>query len=241
MKFTMDEAMKHRVVGIAVIVSIALVFLPAMIKKNNQRLEEKKIAVELPAKPPQPQMVEVNEPKVFAETKVAHVDLDTQHVLSETEEQINQHPISEPKSIQKYAQVSSPIGHEKIIAKAKDVVHPIQKKEDQTIKPKVAKKTVKKTIVSAKKKVHNVHAKASSSLTYAIQVGVFSERTNAQTFQKELGKKGYRSRLVKTSIHGKPAVKVLIGNLASADAAQQLKSKLASEKNIKGFVTKGVG
>lgn len=245
MKLTMDEAMKHRVVGVAVIVSIALVFIPAMIKKNNQRLEEKKIAVELPAKPPQPQMAEVDEPKVFSETKVAHVDLDTQHALSQTKKRVNEHPISDPEPIKQTTQVSYPNGNAKVASDTKQSIKHDRKTHAKLTKLKVIKKSDKKKVeqamVNDSKRVQKEHTKSPSLPKFSVQVGVFSERTNAQTLQKELSHKGYRSRLVKTSVRGKPAVKVLIGSLATAEAAQQLKLKLAREQDIKGFVTKGVG
>ncbi|WP_367607219.1 SPOR domain-containing protein [Legionella sp. W05-934-2] len=269
MKLTMDEAMKHRVVGIAVIISIALVFVPAMIKKNNQRLEEKRIVVELPAKPPQPQMAEVNEPQVFAETRMAHVDLDTQSVLSHTEEQVKANPISEPKPIQEASQASYPIGNGKPVSDNQDIeqleelTRPQQPLQMEAAKipspnpevnvtkkapePKVQAKAPAKLSAKAPAKVSTkVPAKgpekvAASSSKFAVQVGVFSETTNAKILQKHLSNKGIQSRLVKTSVHGKPAVKVLIGSLASAEAAKQLQHKLADKHQIKGFVTKGVG
>ena len=241
MKFTMDEAMKHRIVGIAVIVSIALVFVPAMIKKNNQRLEEKRIAVELPAKPPQPQVAEVDESKVFAETKVAHVDLDTQQVLSQTQEQAKQHVISEPESIQKSAQSGNLASTVKPVAKAK--VHaPVSESNASTSNiSKQASKThptieAKKSLVVKPVK----QAKSNPSPSYSVQVGVFSEVTNAQSFQQQLSKQGYQSRVVRTIIRGKPGAKVLVGHYASAEAAKKIKIKLA-EQRINGFVTREVG
>lgn len=248
----MDDSMKHRVVGIAVIISIALVFVPAMIKKNNQRLEEKKIAVDLPAKPPQPEMAQVDEPKVFAETKVAHVDLDTQVALNQTEQEIKQHPITGPQPIQQAQQASYPLGSGKDNSKSNAIsaekkISPkptkmlVKFKAKKKPITKVAKKAVKPKTITAKNKVRSNPVRIASTPRYAVQVGVFSETTNAQSLKKILDTKGLRSRLVKTNVHGKPAVKVLIGRLATAEAAQQLKNKLANEHDLKGFVTKGVG
>ena len=52
MKLVLDERLKHRLVGFAVIISIAAIFAPAMIKKSNQRFETKHFAsIRLPQKP----------------------------------------------------------------------------------------------------------------------------------------------------------------------------------------------
>ena len=37
MKLMMDERVKHRLTGVVVLVSIAVIFVPAMIKKSNKR------------------------------------------------------------------------------------------------------------------------------------------------------------------------------------------------------------
>ncbi len=238
MKFTMDETMKHRVVGIAVIISIAVIFVPAIIKKNNQRLEEKRIVVELPVKPPQPeQTAQVDEPRLFAETKVAHVDLDTQVILDQTEQKLNQHPIAEPKPIQHAQQVGYPIGN------GKDISDAVQAQLNKSVKSKAVtpKNAEKKSVVAKQIIISKKPLKLDSLSRFSVQVGVFSKATNAQSLQKELKKEGYDSRLVKTSFHGKPAVKLLIGSLTSSDAAQQLKIKLANDHNLQGFVTKRMG
>ena len=41
MKWFADDKIKHRIIGLAVLLSIALVFIPAMVKKSNQHLDEK--------------------------------------------------------------------------------------------------------------------------------------------------------------------------------------------------------
>lgn len=243
MKFTMDEAMKHRLVGIAVIVSIALVFLPAMIKKNNQRLEEKRIVVELPVKPPQPQVATVDKTKVFEQTHVAHVNLDTQKVLHEADDHVKQHPIAKPTSIKMVSSLSYPIGSAK----------PLSVGPEQPIKPSpstnlnVAKRPVKAKTqhleVAQVKKHRAIHQAKLSPATkpFSVQIGVFSDNKNALSLKQKLSSQGYQSRLVKTNVHGKKAVKVLVGSLASMEEARVLKIKLAKQAHLQGFVTKEVG
>src|SRR3990167_10861277 len=76
MKVVIDEKVKHRFVGIAVILSIGIVFAPAILKKSQQRLEDTvSLSVKLPPKPVLPQ-VSVRDPKALFQTvKVARVEV----------------------------------------------------------------------------------------------------------------------------------------------------------------------
>ena len=52
MKLITDERVKHRLVGLAVILSIAAIFAPAIMKKSSQRFDENvSMSLELPARP----------------------------------------------------------------------------------------------------------------------------------------------------------------------------------------------
>ena len=78
MKFVMDERIKHRLTGVVVIVSISVIFLPAMMKKSNQHFEESiSVSLKLPAKPVPPQVAMPNKKTMFESVKVAHVVLPT--------------------------------------------------------------------------------------------------------------------------------------------------------------------
>lgn len=78
MKLLLDERVKHRLTGVLVIISIAVIFVPAMIKKSNQHLGERiNVSVKLPPKPVLPKVAVVKEKAVFNSVKVAHVDMPT--------------------------------------------------------------------------------------------------------------------------------------------------------------------
>ena len=40
MKFVMDERLKHRLTGVVVILAIAAIFVPAVMKKSNQHSKQ---------------------------------------------------------------------------------------------------------------------------------------------------------------------------------------------------------
>ena len=76
MAFVMEERVKHRLTGLLVILSVALICFPAMMKKSNQRIEEKvSVSLKLPNKPLPPRVAMPNPQTLFQEVKVAHVDL----------------------------------------------------------------------------------------------------------------------------------------------------------------------
>ncbi|MFZ4076576.1 MAG: SPOR domain-containing protein [Legionellaceae bacterium] len=76
MKFILDERLKHRLTGVVVIISIAIIFVPAMIKRSNQRLEESiNVSIQLPPKPSVPTVNVSKQEVIFDTIKVAHVDI----------------------------------------------------------------------------------------------------------------------------------------------------------------------
>ena len=76
MNIALDERTKHRLTGLVVIMAIAIIFVPAMLKKSNQRLEENiHVAVQLPPKPAAPQIAAVEEDVIFETVKVEKVAL----------------------------------------------------------------------------------------------------------------------------------------------------------------------
>ena len=76
MNLTIDERTKHRLTGLVVLIAIAIIFLPAMLKKSNQRLEENvRLSVQLPPKPDAPKVAIAEEPQVFEMVKVEKISL----------------------------------------------------------------------------------------------------------------------------------------------------------------------
>ncbi|KTD26170.1 Sporulation domain-containing protein [Legionella maceachernii] len=76
MKLVIDERVKHRLIGLAVILSIGAIFAPAIMKKSNQRIDGNvNVSVELPPKPLQPDVAIAEKNTLFENAKVAHVEL----------------------------------------------------------------------------------------------------------------------------------------------------------------------
>jgi DedD protein len=87
MKLLVDDRVKHRLIGIVVLLAILIILLPSMIRHSNQRFDEKmKVSIHLPPKPPFPEVAEPN-PKRLLKT-VKSVDVAIQlpaPVIAQTE------------------------------------------------------------------------------------------------------------------------------------------------------------
>lgn len=71
MKLAMSESAKHKLVGALVIISLMIIFLPAILKKSNRNFEQNiKIALKLPLKPNLPNVDLPTNKQVFNAAKV---------------------------------------------------------------------------------------------------------------------------------------------------------------------------
>lgn len=242
MKLNLDERMKHRIIGLAVIISVGVIIAPAFVKKTNQRFDEKStIALKLPVRPIAKRIEVPNEQAMFNNKKIAHIEIppvpsmNTSHsaatpkvvVLSEL---TNKNPANHAKAIRLAA--NDPLGHPHLIASksnitlAKHSVAPASNLEKN--KPHQHK-------LAAKKKKH-IQVNKSYAMAYAVQLATFSEQSNAIALVNRLKKKGY-DHAVYTTIRGKKTVyKVTVGHTTKRDKAVHLQHQLASAVQIKGFV-----
>lgn len=229
MKFVMDERVKHRLVGVAVIVSIAAIFAPAMMKKSNQRFENPVSAsVKLPPKPALPRVAATEEKELFKTVKIAHIDI--------------------PEAREDFKAVST-------IAKAEPLtpvnvmpVNPVAAKavaQNETIKlhvtPKLAANKVqtasaKKALALKKTLANQAKPKAIAKNAYAVQLATFSRQANAVSLINRLKTKGYRGFFTKVSTAEGQVYKVFVGQTSERQKAQLLQQQLASAMQIKGFI-----
>jgi cell division septation protein DedD len=72
----------------------------------------------------------------------------------------------------------------------------------------------------------------------AVQVGAFATRKEADTLAKRLSGRGYAVYVMNPTGDGKKVYRVRVGNYASTDEAQQVSAKLASQENLKSWITR---
>ena len=215
MKFAIDERVKHRLTGLVVIISIAAIFLPAMMKKSNQHFDESVSAsIKLPAKPIPPKLTIQNDKALFKTIQLARVDKPIRVDVPPVSKFSKAEPISKTSTI-------APV----------------------IVQQKVPVLT-KKTIVQVRTKaVHPDMIKSASSALlkkdrYAVQLASFSQQSNAQVLVSRLRSQGYSANYIK--ILGKQGeyYKVVVGQLDAREAAVLLQKKLASSMQLHGFIVK---
>lgn len=206
----LDERVKHRLTGAVVILSAAVIFLPALLKKSNQHFEESShISLKLPEKPTLPKVAVPNQKILFESIKVAHVQLPK--VIDD-----NPTPV-----IVKAAPLSQP------------AVTPVTIKAP-TLAVKTAPILPAKIVTTPEKKVALLIKKD----LYAVQVASFTQERNAISLVSRLKKEGFHANY--TKFNGKQGLfyQVTVGALDKKMNAILLQKKLAQNLQLKGLIIK---
>ena len=220
MKIVMSEQIKHRLTGLVVILSVAVIFLPTLLKQSNHHLEENlSFSVKLPPKPTAPKVAMTDEKTLFKTVKVAQVTV--------------------PKVIPTppLAQIAraEPLNIKSVVPKA-----PVMNAEPQlaTVLPsvKVAAATPIRKVIPAPKKIARVTVE--KKVGYAVQLASFTQQNNAKSLVTRLRSKGFQASYNKFSGKQGEFYKVVVGQLEQRNAAQDLQKKLAQSVQINGFVVK---
>ncbi len=235
MNIAIDERTKHRLTGLVVIMAVAIIFVPAMLKKSNQRLEENlHVSVQLPPKPTAPKVAVAEEKKVFETVKVEKVALPAA-IEKTTASQIARVENLTPKAAPKKTS-TKPV--------AKVVPLPV---EEPAVKPEAApieKQVASPVFVKKEKQEAPFQPKpvlaeqATSAAAYAVQLASFSVQQNAEKLVAELRSQGYKARYHTVTSEQGPAYKVTVGQLEDRSDARALKNKLTESTNIEGFIVK---
>lgn len=243
MKLVLDERVKHRLIGLAVILSIAAIFAPAIMKKSNQRFDGNvSVSVDLPPKPLQPNIEMAEKKALFETVKVAHVeinDLPEQHPVSAIAKAEPLSPLEDAMNTDVFAPAAKVVSkiQTPVLAKAKLKPVPapaVIKVAKQTIK--TPPRVIKPKVVAQKAPLSRSSGSYFSRGGYAVQLATFSKQRNADILISKLRAKGYRGIYNKVRTNQGIVYKVLVGQVNQREQAQALKQQLASAVQIRGFV-----
>jgi DedD protein len=212
MNISIDERTKHRLTGLVVILAVAIIFVPAMVKKSNQRLEENiHVSVQLPPRPSAPKVAITDKQAVFDTIKVAEVELP---------------PLKEPAHVSHIAR-----------AEGLEFKTPVKKQVRVSHNSAVEKKSVKSKPV---KFVQATPSKLEKDMreAYAVQLASFTSQDNAEKLVYRLRDHGYKAQYQTTTQGNNALYKVIVGQLDDRDDAHALKEKLSESLQINGFVVK---
>jgi DedD protein len=238
MKLVLDEKLKHRLIGLAVVISLAAIFAPAVMRKSSQRLEHNFSAnVQLPPKPTAPNVVVTEEKDVFKTIKVARVDIPT---------------VSHESHLPELAKAQSIKAERSAVASQITSIEPQLKPLQLALEDSNSKSTpIPKTVTVPVKHVvaHSVGLKhkeitktqktnksATTKDVYSVQLASFSRLSNAQSLVNRLKAKGYKANLIKIASRSGVVYKVSAGQLPHKEEALRLKTQLASAMQLNGFV-----
>lgn len=230
MKITINERVKHRIIGLAVILSLVAIFAPAIMKKSLRSFDDNlNISVVLPPKPATPNVSILEEKALFKTTKLARVEIPPVPKINSTAsldkaESIvpNNNLVSLPaipamgkQELKQSPSNSFPESKKKRIAQAPvvDLSHP-----------------------EANEVTHQSLPIKSAKNDYVVQLGTFSQLENAEALVSKLHRKGYKANYSKVLIHEKVYYKVLVGQATVKEEAKNLQKQLADAVQINGIV-----
>lgn len=264
MKLVMDEKLKHRLIGLAVIISLAAIFAPAVMKKSSQHLDSSySVNVKLPPKPIAPNVVLTDEKDMFKTIKIAKVEIEPVSEESQLTELVKAEPVQSDLTIANQQQIAAKVEPEvksKLIQlslneaannTAKKIIkvnatQPVnipvtvalnKKPILNKSKAKEIKKIAKVNIKPFNKKMAKANIKPlNKRVLYAVQLASFSQLTNAQILVNRLRTKGYKANFSKVPSKQGSVYKVYVGYSPRKPEVLKLKTQLASAMQINGFV-----
>lgn len=252
MKLVMDEKLKHRLVGLSVILSLGAIFAPAVVRKSGQRVENGvSVNVQLPPKPVAPNVAVSDEKDVFKTIKIARVKIPPVPKVDSSHELLKAEPITSAQVAQntesQLAKIVSDIKPEPMTLALQQAAN---KTASKTVALASAKAVASKRVAAIPVKRKQPPAKtvrvasaakpkavAHAQTVYAVQVASFSNVINAKSLVNKLHAKGYKASYAKVGA----SFKVFAGHSPSKNDVVRTKTQLASSMQLNGFVvTTGV-
>ena len=247
-KMVLDERVKHRIMGLVVLISVAAIFIPALIKKSNHYLDQSvNISIRLPAKPSAPKVAVINEKQLFKLVKPEIVSMPKVEAPIVTNQIAKAEPIITKSVIPKAPIINNvPVSN---IANNEPIVKKAQIINDENKSTKVNQIAIQSkkaaAIIVASEKLPNVTSKkikkniAVKNEIYAVQLGTFVQQANAKSLVIKLRSRGYAASYDKfTGAKNIDYYKVTVGELNQKDEALTLKNKLALSMQIEGIIVK---
>lgn len=239
MKLVMDEKLKHRLIGLAVIISLGAIFAPAVMRKSSQHLENNfSVNVTLPPKPVAPNVAVTDEKDLFKTIKIARVTIPSVPEEKNSSELVKAEPIKSDQVLSAKESVVAQIAPELKLASVKHAVNESAKKTVQLAAIQPVKKAV--TVALKQKVVAKVAMNRAKPLmkqeVYAVQLASFSQLSNAQALVNRLHSKGYKASFTKTTGKQGAVYKVYAGHSPRKNEVAKLKTQLASAMQLNGFI-----
>ncbi|WP_455211655.1 SPOR domain-containing protein [Kaarinaea lacus] len=236
----MDILLKQRLVGAIVLISLAVIFLPMLFTGKGE--QEQKFESSIPAEPvyeiksprvsvplPLPaktlEKVPLREPVVKEELVQATPDSSAIAENTESQTPITQKPITEKPKAEK--SVQQPDLQKKLPANTPpaEVV--------ATAKPAAQASAAKETSLPP-----TVEIKPNNITGWVVQVGSFSQESNAEKLRDKLRKMGLASFVVTGMSNNKKVYRVRVGPEIERAEAERIQAKIKEKTKLNGLVMK---
>jgi DedD protein len=228
MSFEIPEQAKYRLTGGIILILIAVVVMPNLMRKSNQRFEENlSMHLQVPPRPASPSLNIPTAQQVFKKIKPVEVDAPK---VAKREVQMNLDKAHHLNYASYVSHIPEPV---EITPKAQMVKsEPEVQKKNIVFTPEVKIEVRPKKLVPTKQNEGNK--------LYAVQLASFSHLENANFLIKRLKKLGYTAQSSQLSGKSGPIYQVSVGKLSDRQKAIALQKQLAQNLQIEGLIiTKG--
>lgn len=252
MKLVIDEKLKHRLIGLAVIISLGAIFAPAIMKKSSQRIDGNfSVNVNLPPKPLAPDVITRDESELFKTIKVAKVSIPSVSNEKQLPGLVKAESIKSPEITKNRTRLAE---QDKLNNKsvplqralnqtAKSIAHTsvqISGLQGTKSKPTTAfkKQPIDKTattiqVAKASKVPYKPQIK---KVIYSVQLATFTQATNAKSLVNKLKIKGYKANFVTSPGRKGTIYKVYAGHSSSKMEAIKIQNQLVSAMQLRGII-----
>ncbi len=215
----MEKTLQKRLVGTAVMIALAVIFVPMMLDGSKEAPEAVSMQISIPPKPVYnipnrltPPVEVTSEEATLAEEKVA---------------ESSAKGVKEEETA-KVADTEKPIAAK--VAKAEEE----KKATPQVVEiPASASKIMETTI---EKKAVSQLASAGKGVGFVVQVGSFSSKDNAESLKKSLAGSGYPSFVELTQLKTRDIFRVKVGPKPTRKEANRLRLELIDEEKLEGII-----
>ena len=245
----MDQLVKERMVGAAVLVLAAVIFIPMILAGSSQERAGNGDATSLQAG--QTRSSTSTSATTAGESRFSSRivplgespsarSVEQENAIEKARKRVSENEAKTPIAAQAAKPMQSPP------VAASRVAPPVTKKaagrKPATKKPATKKAATKKATTkkaTAKKPAASkVIATPAGKGAWVVQLGSFSSARNAHALRERLKSKGHKA-FVRSSVQGAEAVtRVYVGPDASRDGAQKLVARLLAETRLKGIVVR---
>ncbi len=228
MKLEMDEKLKHRLIGLAVIISLGAIFAPAVMKKSSQTLDHNmSVNVKLPQKPIAPDVVLTDEKEMFKTIKVAKVEIKPVPAERQLTELVKAEPVKTATLNEKQTEeIANAINSE---IKTEPVHLALNEAAKHTAKTIVKKATVQS--VAQSKATKQSTKVASKQQKVAPKVAMLSESIKPRVRVARTGANKQIARANKTPAIKRDIYALQLASFSQVTNAQALVNKL----RVKGY------